>query len=272
VNLRNEIKKHLNIEREKIDVKIEDAKKELSSLQNKRTELNQTEITHEDKVRIDELNKIIELNQGLKEYYKQKYNSILSESLSVERSWLSLQIKNNHAEDPVINVNQATIKSGVQSENTRDRKKYNILLSNDIWKNNSDFNNGIQQYEKESIRGFDDKMSSSEMRELYIKGGLSANERGALSQYIKIKEESEYIEDVLNFTLKTNTLFQDGGSIYQRLAPQDFYLPLMGDDEGGRCYPLVRSMSVALALHDGTYGSDELFNKLFIAAASPEER
>ncbi|MTC44883.1 hypothetical protein GKR71_03370 [Providencia sp. wls1922] len=272
VNLRNEIKKHLNIEREKIDVKIEDAKKELSSLQNKRTELNQTEITYEDKVRIDELNKIIEFNQRLKEYYKQKYNSILSESLSVERSWLWLQIKNNHGEDTVINVNQATIKSGVQSENTRDRKKYNVLLSNDIWKNNSDFNNGIQQYEKESIRGFDDKMSSSEMRELYIKGGLNANERGALSQYIKIKEESEYIENVLNFTLKTNTLFQDGGSIYQRLAPQDFYLQLMGDDEGGRCYPLVRSMSVALALHDGTYGSDELFNKLFTAAASPEDR
>ncbi len=146
VNLRNEIKKHLNIEREKIDVKIEDAKKELRSLQNKRTELNQKEITHEDKVRIDELNKIIELNQGLKEYYKQKYNSILSESLSVERSWLWLQIKNNHGEDAVINVNQASIKSGIQSESTKNKERYRTILETDIWNSHVDFNQVAKNY------------------------------------------------------------------------------------------------------------------------------
>lgn len=272
VNLRNEIKNHLNVEREKIDIKIEDAKKELRSLEDKRIQSNKMKITNEDKIRIDELNKKIELNRGLKEYHRQKYNPILSKSLSAERSWLWLQIKNNHGEREVLKIEETSLRSSLQSEQTKNRERYNVLLNNDIWNKDSDFNKGIKQYTQENIRGFDDKMSSSEMRELYIKGGLSVKERGALSQYIKIKEESEYIENILNFTLKTNTLFQNEGSIYQRLAPQDFYLPLMGDDEGGRCYPLVRTMSVALALHDGTHGSDELFNKLFIAAASPEEK
>lgn len=78
--------------------------------------------------------------------------------------------KNNHGEDTVINVNQATIKSIIQSENT-EIEKYNVLLSNDIWKNNSNFNNEIQQYEKKSIAVSMIKCLHPEMRELYIKVG-----------------------------------------------------------------------------------------------------
>ncbi|WP_244196558.1 hypothetical protein [Pseudomonas baetica] len=41
--------------------------------------------------------------------------------------------------------------------------------------------------------------------------------------------------------------FKRAGSTFSQLAPQDFYLSLVGDRFGGRCYPLVRAMAVALA-------------------------
>ncbi|MTB66580.1 hypothetical protein GKR48_07045 [Providencia sp. wls1943] len=272
IELRNKIKKHLNIEREKIDIKIKSARDELIELQDKIKQSSKKTPTEEDSIRIDELKKTIELNRHLKEYYKQKYDVVLSESASVERSWLWLQIKNHDGKDVVLKIDEQSIKSGIQSESVSNREKYTVLLNNDIWNGHGDFKQGVKNYKELSITGFHDEMSASKMRALYIHGELSVKERGALSQYIQIKEQSEYVENILNHTLKTNTLFQNGGSIYQRLAPQDFYLPLMGDHEGGRCYPLVRAMSVALAQHDDVNGANALFNKLFIAAASPEEK
>ncbi|HHR6037366.1 TPA: TcdA/TcdB pore-forming domain-containing protein [Providencia alcalifaciens] len=269
VELRNKIKQYLNIERGKIDIKIKNARDELIELQDKKNKLPPTE---EDGIRIDELKSTIDLNKNLKEYYKQKYDVVLSGSTSVERSWLWLQIKNHHGNAAVVKLDESSIKSGIQSESVRNREKYTVILNKDIWNGKDDFKQGIKHYKELSITGFDEGMSTSKMRELYIHGGLRAKERGALSQYIQIKEQSEYIENILNYTLKTNSLFQDGGSIYQRFAPQDFYLPLIGDYEGGRCYPLVRAMSVALVQYDGVSGANELFNKLFIAAASPEEK
>ncbi|WP_265511479.1 hypothetical protein [Providencia rustigianii] len=55
------------------------------------------------------------------------------------------------------------------------------------------------------------------------------------------------------------------------MIPQDFYLSLMKGDSSGRCYPLVRAMSVALA-RNGQAGADILIDKLYIAAADPESR
>lgn len=272
IELRNKIKQDLSIERVKIDIKIKNARDELIELQDKINKLNKVLPSEEDRIRIGELKETIELNKHLKEYYKQKYDVILSESASVERSWLWLQIKKNHGISAVLKLDESSIKSGIQSESVVNREKYTVLLNKDIWNEHDDFNQGVKHYKELSIAGFDEGMSASKMRELYIHGGLSAKERGALSQYIQIKDQSEYIENILNHTLKINTLFQNGGSIYQRLAPQDFYLPLMGDHEGGRCYPLVRAMSVALAQGDDVSSVNALFNKLFIAAASPEEK
>lgn len=270
VKLQNEIKQHLNIEKRKIKIKIENARAEIVDLKNKKSTLNKTVTSDEDSVRIDELEKILEMNKELNEYYKQKYDSILSELLSVERSWLWLQIKKHYGEGAVVKIEEPRIKTGFLSNETRIKNQYEAILSNDIWMGEIEFNTGIENYNELSINGFNDEMSSSKMKELYIHGGLNIKDRGALSQQIKIKEKSEYIKNVLDFTLRMNTLFQKGGSIYQRVAPQDLYLSLMGDDSG-RCYPLVRAMSVALAL-EGNSGADELLNKMFIAAASPEEK
>lgn len=114
-------------------------------------------------------------------------------------------------------------------------------------------------------------MTSIQMKELYINNEINAKQRGALYQYIEEKMNAEYINNILKYTSKINLLFQKAGSIENRLAPQDFYLSLMGDKSGGRCYPLVRAMSVALE-HSGRSGAHEFIDKLFIAAANPREQ
>ncbi|WP_323087007.1 hypothetical protein, partial [Providencia alcalifaciens] len=60
------------------------------------------------------------------------------------------------------------------------------------------------------------------------------------------------------------------GSQFNRLTPQDFYLSLVGDESNGRCYPLVRAMSVALS-NQGHKGANTLIDKLFMAAANPDD-
>ncbi|WP_272517904.1 TcdA/TcdB pore-forming domain-containing protein [Providencia sp. PROV221] len=99
---------------------------------------------------------------------------------------------------------------------------------------------------------------------------FTAIECGVLAQYITSRENSGFIYDVLDFTYKFNSIFRDSGYIEKRLAPQDFYLYLMDDNSGGRCYSLVRAMAVALAL-EGSEGANKLLNKMFLAGASPTE-
>ncbi|MBO1915887.1 hypothetical protein J4727_03595 [Providencia rettgeri] len=68
------------------------------------------------------------------------------------------------------------------------------------------------------------------------------------SSVYNLEKIQVFIYDVLDFTYKFNSIFRDSGYIEKRLAPQDFYLYLMDDNSGGRCYSLVRAMAVALAL------------------------
>lgn len=269
VNLNNKIKQKINDERIHINEKIDNARMEIDKI----NELTSSEvgISYENRIKKDELNEIINMNKNLREYYKQNYDPIFSELLSVERSWLWLQIKNHHGEKAVIQMEENNIKAGVSSYDLRLREQFDIILNNDIWKGSAEFNYGVDNYKDINITGFDHEMSLLEMQRFYINGGLKLKERGALSQYIKIKEKSDYIKNILDLTSQMDAFFQKSGSIQQRVAPQDFYLPLMEDDSGGRCYPLVRAMSVALAL-DGNKGADELLNKMFLAAASPKEK
>ncbi|CAG9426536.1 TcdA/TcdB pore-forming domain-containing protein [Providencia alcalifaciens] len=269
VGLNNKIKQKINDEKNHINEKIDRAKKEIDELN--KSASSEIGMSYENRIRKDEINEIINMNKNLREYYKQRYDPILSELLSVERSWLWLQIKNYHGEKEVIHMEGNNIKTGMSSNNLNLRNQFEIILNNDIWKGSVEFDEGIGNYKSINIKGFNHEMPLLEMQKLYINGGLKLKERGALSQYIKIKEQSDYIKNILDLTSQMDTFFQKSGSVQQRVAPQDFYLPLMEDDSGGRCYPLVRAMSVALAL-DGDKGADELLNKMFLAAASPKEK
>ncbi|MBQ0330529.1 hypothetical protein J9231_22130, partial [Providencia rettgeri] len=245
--------------------KIEEINLELTALNRKETHSN------EDSIRIAQFKKSIEEHKITRGYYRQKYGSILAEALVVERNWLWLQIKKQHGESSIIQMEDPSIQSGINFKTQPIEKLYELVLYNDIVKHNVKFNEGIEQYDQIVIDGFNDDMSSLKMKELYIKSELSIEQRGALYQHIIRKEKAEFESNILSFTLKSNSLFRDAGRIDQRIAPQDFYLPLMGDNSGGRCYPLVRTMSVALK-SEGMIGANKFLNKMFFAAASPEDK
>nr|ELR5112178.1 hypothetical protein [Providencia stuartii] len=194
--------------------------------------------------------------------------SVLSQARTAERNWLWLQIKNKQGFDAVVQVNPNDLGSGL-SHISVDRQ-YELAVQQQIINNNSEFNGGNEQYQDIVINDFNKDLTSSEMKSLYLNGILSGKEYGALYHHIEDTLAKEYMNNVLKQTDKVNTLFQHKGAISSRLAPQDFYLPLMGDDSGGRCYPLVRAMAVALS-QKGSAGANVFLDKLFLAAASPTD-
>lgn len=147
-------------------------------------------------------------------------------------------------------------------------KRYELMAHDNIISSNYSFTQGIKNAESIIIKNINKDMSSLEMKSVYLNSQLNMRERGALYQKIEDKVALENNIRVLNLTSKIHDLFQHHGSINSRLAPQDFYLPLLGDKSGGRCYPLVRAMSVALT-KDGLIGANELLDKIFLAAALP---
>ncbi|MEY1237352.1 TcdA/TcdB pore-forming domain-containing protein [Providencia manganoxydans] len=195
-------------------------------------------------------------------------NSVLSEAKSVERSWLWLQIKNKQGFESVVQVDVEALGSGLG--NISIDRRYDLAVRAHIRNNNVEFNEGNEKYKEIVITGFSDGMTSTEMKSLYLNNNLSIKERGALYHHIEDSLAKEYIDNILKLSAKVNILFQRHGAIYTHLAPQDFYLPLMGDNSGGRCYPLVRAMAVALA-NKGRVDANVLLNKLFLAAGAPTE-
>lgn len=136
------------------------------------------------------------------------------------------------------------------------------------------FLTGINNYDTVEIINFDKKMTSLQMKELYVTKGvinhdLSPLELGALYQHINLKIQEEHINYVLKQTETFSLLFSQNGCKNKRLIPQSFYLSLIGDKYSGRCYPLVRAMSVALA-SKGNTGANKFVDNLFLAAAAPE--
>lgn len=194
--------------------------------------------------------------------------STLTEARSVERSWLWLQIKKKQGFESVVQVDIDEPTSPLSDESIH--RRYDFLARKHVRDSNTEFTEGNKNYKKIVINGFNEDMTSSEMKSLYLDDNLSIKERGALYHHIEDSLAKEHINNVLKLTDKVNTLFQHHGATDTRLAPQDFYLPLMGDNSGGRCYPLVKAMAVALSKNNTT-AANILLNKLFLAAASPTE-
>ncbi|SFU58484.1 insecticidal toxin [Xenorhabdus koppenhoeferi] len=132
-----------------------------------------------------------------------------------------------------------------------------------------EFTDGLRNFQDVSIPGFNDRMSALEMKSLFLEGQLTEQQQGALISRITEASRAEYIDQVLKQTAVFSADFQRAGSISSHLVPQDFYLSLVRDASGGRCYPLVRAMAVALA-SNGEAGINSLVEKLFLAAASPQ--
>ncbi|EPQ5227433.1 TcdA/TcdB pore-forming domain-containing protein [Providencia stuartii] len=207
--------------------------------------------------------------------YQNRYSKALVEARQVERSWLWWQLKEKYGMNAVVKTGELIIQGGSDENKKTVNERYENLVF--VHKNSNNipfrrrFSEGMEDFNEVNISGINRKMSSLELKKLYLTLELSPIERGALYRRISEISHEEYIKYVLSETSKVSKLFYSFNSLSNRLMPQDFYLSLMGGETKGRCYPLVRAMSVALA-RDGQNGADVLINKLFIASANPKDK
>lgn len=137
---------------------------------------------------------------------------------------------------------------------------------------------GRRDSEEITILGWREDMTLLELKRLFLEGveirqgeleaRLTREEQGALAQRIGEKSQQELIVKALAQSAKMAEEIRLLGSVSDRLAPQDFYLVLVGDGSGGRCYPLVRAMAVALQ-QQYFKGGSLLVDRLFMASANP---
>uniref|UniRef100_UPI0036DC639E insecticidal toxin MCF n=1 Tax=Photorhabdus sp. RM322S TaxID=3342825 RepID=UPI0036DC639E len=249
--------------REAVQAKV---KADIDQVAGKRYQLQETRHTSSDTALIDQQIKQLNLTQ---DYYRTQYDPVLREAGSVENTWLWQQIKAKDKEGSaaVVRIDDTAIQG---EEHTRSvGERYATSEAYQRGGQDTGFRDGLRHFREIKITGVDDKMSALEMKRLFLDGKLTHKQRGALSGRITETSQAEYIDKVLRQTAVFSENFHDAGSVFERLVPQDFYLSLVGDRSGGRCYPLVRAMAVALA-SGGEVGIDSLVQKLFFASADPQ--
>ncbi|KGM27303.1 hypothetical protein KS18_15630 [Photorhabdus luminescens] len=202
------------------------------------------------------------------EYYKAQYDTVLREAGFVEQSWLWQQIKSRDGMAAVVRIDNTSMQNSGPEHTSSVGERYAIAEAHQHNVHGTAFTNGQRHFRDINIPGLYDRMSALEMKSLFLKGQLTPEQQGALSVHITETSQAEYIDKVLKWTAVYSEDFHRAGSSFDRLAPQDFYLSLVGDKSGGRCYPLVRAMAVALA-NNGKAGINSLVEKLFLAAADP---
>ncbi|PHM44306.1 TcdA/TcdB pore-forming domain-containing protein [Xenorhabdus szentirmaii] len=239
-------------------------------LVDKRSDLYQLRNSTRDSAKLAFIDQQIKQLNITLDFYKEQYDSVLREVFSVEQSWLWQQIKSKNGMDAVLQINDTAIQGGGQEHNLSLGERYAIAEAYQRRETPPEFIDGLRHFQDVSIPGFDDRMSTLEMKDLFFDSQLTPKQRGALVGRITKASQAEYIDKVLNQTAVFSEDFQRAGSISSQLVPQDFYLSLVGDVSGGRCYPLVRAMAVALS-GNGEVGVNSLVEKLFSAAASPQE-
>ncbi|MGE7957083.1 TcdA/TcdB pore-forming domain-containing protein [Pseudomonas sp. NPDC089530] len=239
---------------------------DIEQLADKRYQLQQERRGASDKGLIDQQIKQLNLTQ---DYYRAQYDPVLREAGSVEKTWLWQQIKAKDGSAAVVRTGDAALQGGGAERASSVGERYAIAEAYQRGARGTAFSDGLRRFREIEIPGVNDKMSSLEMKRLFLDGQLSPEQRGALSGRISETSQAEYIDKVLRQTAVFSEDFHGAGSVFDRLVPQDFYLSLVGDRSGGRCYPLVRAMAVALA-SGGETGVNSLVQKLFLASAAPE--
>ncbi|MCC8421433.1 insecticidal toxin MCF [Photorhabdus thracensis] len=249
--------------REAVQAKV---KTDIDQMEGKRYQLQEARHTSSDTALIDQQIKQLSLTQ---DYYRAQYDPVLREAVAVENTWLWQQIKAKAKEGSatVVRIDDTTIQGEEHTSSVGER--YAATEAYQRGKQGTGFRDGLRNFREIKIPGVDDKMSALEMKRLFLEEKLTDEQRGALSGRITETSQAEYIDKVLRQTAVFSENFHDAGSVFERLVPQDFYLSLIGDQSGGRCYPLVRTMAVALA-SGGEAGIDSLVQKLFFASADPQ--
>lgn len=137
-----------------------------------------------------------------------------------------------------------------------------------------DFLNGYKNdHAKEIVDGFRSDMSIKQLVDLFVKGNLSAEQKGALAWEIESRALKLTFQ---NKSEKYNRLFREIASsgvvdakATEQLALQLMLLNLSNDGFGGRCDPLSKLVLVAKQLeNDGQIGvARQLLEKMYSAAA-----
>lgn len=181
-----------------------------------------------------------------------KHRDMLDAAQKLDRIWLWLHIK------------KATGTSGNESEgdNGNESKRGEVQPNDTISERYAEmerdvmsgsvsarFKKGYENYGSINIPQFKPTMTSSEMKVLFVTTDkLSEEEQGALCRHISIAGNQEpWLE--LHKVIQSDFELQSKG--FLESAPQDFFLSNVGDKYGGRCYPLVRAMAVALSTGEG---------------------
>ena len=108
-------------------------------------------------------------------------------------------------------------------------------------------------------------ISAIQLKELFLSESTNLRQKNFLAQRISEIEQEELRHAALANVLYHRKTFKKTYTL-PLLMPQAFVLSIAGDNSGGRCYPLVKLM--ALAIIDGR--TQQLNNKFFLAATDPE--
>ncbi|MEQ4674473.1 TcdA/TcdB pore-forming domain-containing protein [Providencia vermicola] len=225
---------------------------------------------------ITDMRATIDVNQVLDKIKNEQFNEIYSSLLEVEYAFYLQTLKQNKGMDFVVRGIKSGSSSSKVDEHSRLRiiERYeNFLYLHRTSKNiefRNEFNEGMKNYNDVMLKDVNSTTTTWELKKQYVIAELSARERGALYRLIQEAGYAEYIDKVLIETGKISEFFYENGSKINRLIPQDFYLSIIKSESGGRCYPLVRAMSVALA-KGGQNSADKLIDKLYVAAANPDD-
>ncbi|PNQ54460.1 hypothetical protein C1141_15765, partial [Vibrio agarivorans] len=131
------------------------------------------------------------------------------------------------------------------------------------------FDHGYEHYQNIELPNLDASMTLSQKQLLLLSSDeLDAEQKGALVRIINNQIDKIKITKTLELTAKFNQEATKLGGRIVASIPQDFVVKLMGDGSG-RCYPLVRAMSVAIS--QGKEAVGQFSNKLFIGAANPQD-
>ncbi|WP_375084095.1 TcdA/TcdB pore-forming domain-containing protein [Providencia sp. SKLX074055] len=262
VNLANELKR-------KVQASSDELKNRIRNI-----ELNLKRINDENI--ISDMQATIDVNQILDRIKNEQFNEVYSSLLEVEYAFYLQTLKQNKGMDFVvrgINSGSSSSKADERSRLTIIERYENLLYLHRTSKNidfRNEFNEGMKNYNNIVIKEINSNATSWQLKKQYVLAEISAKERGALYRLIQDADYAEYIDKILIETGKISEFFYENGSKRNRLIPQDFYLSIIKSESGGRCYPLVRAMSVALA-KGGQNSADKLIDKLYVAAANPDD-
>lgn len=262
LNLANEVKRKVQASSDELKNRIRDI------------ELNLKRINDENI--IADMQTTIDVNQILDKIKNEQFNEIYSSLIEVEYAFYLQTLKQNKGMDFVVRGVKSGSSSSKADEHSRLRiiERYeNFLYLHRTSKNiefRNEFDEGVKNYNNIVINEINSKATSWELKKHYVLAEISAKERGALYRLIQEADYAEYINKILIETGKISEFFYENGSKRNRLIPQDFYLSIIKSESGGRCYPLVRAMSVALAI-GGQNSADKLIDKLYVAAANPDD-